>query len=371
MEARQVENVKIGAPTPSIASVGIHDLSTDQDENNYVAVDGNVSFVATFTYPIIVTGTPQFSFDIGGVTRTADYNIARSGASHSSITITSSVGGGDDENTAVFTYTVVDGDEDHDNLSWEANAVTLNGGTIQNRDATGYHADLHIPSGAPETEVNIGTTPPAVTSVDVVSTTTNGYYNTGGVIRIRVMFDGAIDATGSPAFTFGPSSNRSAWSATWAGTTNNEAFFTYTVQSADRAESGIGWEANAIDVSNGSITNTTGKASADLTHDAAGPIADHVIGTPARTSSITELVSNMAENHEDGRTTAYNTLHSFTTGPGENVSEYLLNRIDMNVSGRIRGHWPTITLYGSCSGQPIHRSHGGTHHATLLYFEHE
>ena len=72
-----------------------------------------ISFTATFRGPVTVTGTPQLSFSLGGVTKQAAY------------------ASGSDSTELVFSYTVVAGDNDTDGISWAADALALNGGTIK------------------------------------------------------------------------------------------------------------------------------------------------------------------------------------------------------------------------------------------------
>ena len=60
-----------------------------------------------------VTGTPQFAFSLGGVTQQA------------------ALASGSDSAELVFSYTVAAGDNDADGVSWSADALALNGGTIK------------------------------------------------------------------------------------------------------------------------------------------------------------------------------------------------------------------------------------------------
>ena len=60
-----------------------------------------------------VTGTPQLSFSLGGVTKQAAY------------------ASGSDSTELVLSYTVAAGDNDADGISWVADSLSLNGGTIK------------------------------------------------------------------------------------------------------------------------------------------------------------------------------------------------------------------------------------------------
>ena len=72
-----------------------------------------ISFTATFRGPVTVTGTPQLSFSLGGVTKQAAF------------------ASGSDSTELVLSYTVAAGDNDADGVSWSADSLSLNGGTIK------------------------------------------------------------------------------------------------------------------------------------------------------------------------------------------------------------------------------------------------
>ena len=80
---------------------------------SYYQIDKTISFQVDINGEVKVTGTPRFAFRIGDNTRYALY----------------AEGTGTKE--LLFSYTVVSGDDDHDGISWPANALSLNGGTIK------------------------------------------------------------------------------------------------------------------------------------------------------------------------------------------------------------------------------------------------
>ena len=80
----------------------------------YYGATDTISITVTFNGKVTVTGTPQFAFDLAGATRQAAY------------------ASGSDSTELVFSYTVLATDpEDHDGISWGANALSLNSGTIK------------------------------------------------------------------------------------------------------------------------------------------------------------------------------------------------------------------------------------------------
>ena len=91
---------------------GVAVSSTPSSGDAYGAGE-TISFTATFRGPVTVTGTPQLSFSLGGVTKQAAY------------------ASGSDSTELVLSYTVAAGDNDADGISWAADALSLNGGTIK------------------------------------------------------------------------------------------------------------------------------------------------------------------------------------------------------------------------------------------------
>ena len=95
-----------------VSSVAVTSSAT----NSYYTAGDDITFEVTFTGYVSVDtedGTPQLAFDIGGRTR-----MATAAAT-------------EDEMEATFTYTVLATDvDDHDGISWGADAITLNGGSI-------------------------------------------------------------------------------------------------------------------------------------------------------------------------------------------------------------------------------------------------
>ena len=90
-------------------------VTSTPGSGSHYGVAEMIKFSVTFNGEVRVTGTPQFSFRLGSETRTANYES------------------GSDSKVLVFSYPVVSGDDDHDGISWSADPVSLNGGTIKFR----------------------------------------------------------------------------------------------------------------------------------------------------------------------------------------------------------------------------------------------
>ena len=96
-------------------TLGVSDVEvTSTPTGDYYGATDAISITVTFNGKVTVTGTPRFAFDLGGATRQASY------------------ASGSDSTELVFSYTVLATDaDDHDGISWGANALSLNSGTIK------------------------------------------------------------------------------------------------------------------------------------------------------------------------------------------------------------------------------------------------
>ena len=86
---------------------------TSTPTGGYYGVGDAIEFTVTFNGPVTAEGGTQFAFQLGGWTRQATHT-------------------GDERDVEqTFEYTVANTDlDDHDGISWRANALSLNGGTI-------------------------------------------------------------------------------------------------------------------------------------------------------------------------------------------------------------------------------------------------
>ena len=139
--------------------------------------------VVEFHRAVTVTGNPQVALTIGGQIRHAAYST--------------SLG---DDRYVHFSYTVQEGDQDEDGISIAANALLLNGGTIQAADGL-TDADLTHAAVAPERVRKVDgsrdVTPPRVRAISFDSSPARGdTYELGETVEVVVEFDGAVTATG-------------------------------------------------------------------------------------------------------------------------------------------------------------------------------
>ena len=168
-----------------------------------------------------------------------------------------------------FDYAVQEGDRDEDGISIAANALGLNGGSIKGGDGT-TDAELAHEAVASERGSKVNGSlirPPRVTRIFFHSFPARGdTYELGETVDVKVEFDRAVTATGSPqlALTIGTQTRH----ATSSGWSSRSLYFDYTVQEGDRDEDGISIAANALVLNGGTIKATDGATDADLRHAA-------------------------------------------------------------------------------------------------------
>ena len=93
---------------------------TSTPTNSYYGNYDTITFTVSFNGRVDATGEPRFAFDLGGETRYATYT---SGSNSTKLTFSYTVA----EYSSVTPSTDPD---DHDGISWGANALELNGGAI-------------------------------------------------------------------------------------------------------------------------------------------------------------------------------------------------------------------------------------------------
>ena len=138
--------------TLSVASVGVRSTPT----GGYYGVGDAIEFTVTFSGAVTVTGAPRFGFDLGGSPRQTAYES------------------GSDSAVLVFSYTVTGGDDDHDGISWAADGLSLNGGTIKYMSTEAVlqvDADLDHPAAEAQSGHKVDTTTPSLESAMVLDTT--------------------------------------------------------------------------------------------------------------------------------------------------------------------------------------------------------
>ena len=293
------------------------------------------------TSNVTVTGSPELALTIGSQTRQATFQRLFAGAT----------------TLMQFRYTVQATDTDSDGISIGANALSLNGGTIQSQ--TGVDAALSLSSVAsPFTnlanhKVNGAATVPAVNAVSIASSPASGAtYGAGERIAVEVGFQIPVTVTSSPqlALMIGSTTRQAGYAS---GSTTRTLTFHYTVGSADADSNGISIGASALALNGGTIQSGA--------------------GTNATLGLGTRAITNAASHRVDGSTATAPTVSSVTIssspasgdtyGAGETIEVEVGFQLAVTVTGT-----PQLALtIGSATGQAEYASGSGTQILTFRY----
>ena len=249
-----------------------------------------IEFTVTFSAAVTVVSDPVFRFGIGDSTRQAIHDRDRSTAT-----------------TAVFRYTVQDGDEDADGIEVgdQTNTFSLDGNdrieATANRTlwATLDHEELGILSGH-----KVGVPPAVATVTSFAVSSTPGLTSPGASmpdtygraeeIEFAVAFSEAVSVTGDPEIEFviaGGDTRRAPHDA--SASTAETLVFRYVVQNGDRDTDGI--ETNGLAAAmqmdeDDTILTTSSDWPASLDHDALGAQSGHrVDGSTTAAAALTNV----------------------------------------------------------------------------------
>ena len=220
--------------TDDTALTSVTVTSTPRKTTDTYGAREHIEFSMTFDAPVTVTGDPEFAFDLGGAS-TANYYA---GSGTATLRFSHAVSGGSS------------GDLDTNGISWAANAIALNGGTIAGTDNAVAAILTHVAQSNLAGHKVDGRTTAVTVTVAVTSTPTSlaDTYGFGETIVITVTASEAVEVEGDPVFLFsltdmGGSANDVP--ATYDGTRSSPTtiVFTYTVQAGDRDNNGI-WIGN-------------------------------------------------------------------------------------------------------------------------------
>ena len=257
---RKVDGGSGAAPT--VARVFFSRLPASQD--TFVAGE-SIFAVARFTREVQVTGTPQFTVQMGSEARQADH-LPRLRAAELLPQI-SSYHTPEEDLHVYFRYVVQPSDLDDDGISAPANALMLNGGSIRAKDD---NSDAHVShDGLPDDPMRkvdgsrVDDQPPAVLSFSV-ERPLRGVFGAGDTITVRLTMSQGMTVTGAPRFALriGAQTRFATFREMW-GTAS--MFFDYVVDASDRDDNGLSIAADAIDLNGGTIRDNAGNdANLDL-----------------------------------------------------------------------------------------------------------
>ena len=210
----------------------------------------------SFTEPVNVSGTPELGLGVGDRTRrvpwigTGSTSVCESGYK-----------------SLEFSYVVQAEDHDADGISIAADALTVDGGSLET--AGGGESTLALAGpvtvSAPDHKIDGSmATVPKVRRVGISSSPSNGTaYGAGEAIVAWVRFTTRVEAAGSPRLALSVGSQRRQASFSALSRDGTAVFFRYRVQPQDLDSDGIGIAANALTLNGGSIRSPVG-TDADL-----------------------------------------------------------------------------------------------------------
>ena len=216
---------------PVLTSVTV--TSTPRKESDTYGAREHIEFSMTFDAPVTVTGAPTFAFDLGGPSTATWY----AGSGTTTLRFSHAVSGGSS------------GDRDTNGISWAANAIALNGGTIAGTDNAVAAVLTHVAQSnlaghkvdGRTTAVTAATVTVAVTSTPTSLADTYGF---GETIVITVTASEAVEVEGDPEFEFsltdmGGSANDVPATYDRTRSSATTMAFAYTVQAGDMDSDGI------------------------------------------------------------------------------------------------------------------------------------
>ena len=186
-------------------------------------------------------------------------------------------------------------------------------------------------------------TAPTVSTVEVTSTPASGttYYLAGEVIEFTVTFSAPVTVTATPKFAFrlGAATRQAAYAS---GSDSVALVFARTVQAGEVDRNGISWNALALALDGGTITQTGATTAASLTHAEQANLEGHRVDAapPMQVSASVQGLAlvlvydeplDPASMPATGAYTVTATVGATTTNPA--VSEV-----------SIYGIWVTLTL---------------------------
>ena len=231
-----------------------------------------------FTTPVEVDGSPRLALRVGGRMRHGAYD-----------------GRGSNGRDLWFRYEVQPEDVDSDGISIEANALTLNGGSI--RSAAGADADLNL---SPEViESGVGhkvdgsiAAVPKVTRVGIRERPPDGTaYRADEPIVAWVRFSVPVETSGRPTLALDVGGRTRRATFAYGSSDHTILNFRYVVQAEDRDADGISISTNALALNGGSIRSAAG-ANADLhlgTHAVENAAQHKVDGSIAAVPKVTRV----------------------------------------------------------------------------------
>ena len=273
--AATINTVAVNTAGPIVDSVAIKGTdAAGADKTTALDTGDKLVVSVTMDEATTVTGTPTYTIDVGGVSKTATY-VSGTGTTE-----------------LVFSYTIVAGDNDNaDGITAGTTALTLAGGTL--KDAAGNDATLATPEvTAADNAVAVDTVDPTVSSVAIKGTDAAGADKTailveGDKIVVTATMSEATTVTGTPTYTIDVGGvSKTATYVSGTGTT--ELVFSYTIVDGDAdATDGITAGTTALALAGGTLKDAAGKDAVLTTPEVAA--ADNAVAVDAADLAVSSV----------------------------------------------------------------------------------
>ena len=280
----KVDGAAADTVPPSV--IGIR-LSQPADGGDIWHVFQHLEISLEFNEPVQVTGRPRFALRIGEVIAEATYIPPTFVLG---VRPVSSVG---------FRHVVRRKDVDENGISIAADAVLLNGGTIQ--DTAGHDANLDLSAFAfedhPDHKVGAGAVAPRVAWMGIAAPPPQGgdTWFAGEKLEVQLRFTEEIVVSGAPrlVLTIGDQPVSADYGGVWK--TRRGVNFEYVVQPDDRDDDGVSIAADALLLSVGTIQDDLGNpVEVDLSEHAIQDDPRHKVNGGDALSAVRAGVSSVA-----------------------------------------------------------------------------
>ncbi|HLO50635.1 MAG TPA: ELWxxDGT repeat protein [Kamptonema sp.] len=270
------KNLVIDTIVPTVSGIS----STTPD--GAYTVGQVIPITAQFNEVVNVTGTPQFTLDIGGVGRILNYTS------------------GSGSNTLTFNYTVAAGDTAADLDYLSTTALALNGGAIKDSASNDATLTLPAPGAANSLGANKALVIDAVipTISNITSTTPDGTYTVGQVIPITTQFSEVVTVTGTPQLTL--ATGGAGTVLNYAGGSNsNTLTFNYTVATGDASADLDYLSTSALALNGGAIADSANN-NANLTLPSPGATNSLGANKALVIDAVIPTITNITSTTSDG-----------------------------------------------------------------------
>ena len=245
---------KVNGGASRTAAVILVVLANSPEGDGTYKLGEGIEVEVWFDRAVTVTGAPYLEITIGTNNRQAAY-----------------VGG--IGNRLTFRYVLQANDIDADGVGIAANALKLNGGTVNDGVSAAAATLTFVAVAADSARKTDGrqVSQPRLMQVqfNIHSPPSGAAYGSGEVIWVEAWFDKAVAVTGAPrmALEIGGNIRQATYHSSASG--GRVLFFRYVVQSGDLDADGVGIAANALDLNGGTIKLAANSATdAAVTHAA-------------------------------------------------------------------------------------------------------